>query len=46
MSRSDPILPFAVDYEGMRALLEGHAIPTEAQDVVRAYFEMLTQEGP
>jgi len=36
---------FAVDYEAMRALLEGRAIPTEAQEMVRMYFQMITQQG-
>lgn len=37
---------FSVDYEALRALLEGRAIPAEAQDVVRTYFETITQGGP
>jgi len=36
---------FSVDYETLRALLEGRAIPTEAQEMVRMYFKMITQQG-
>ncbi|MCK4391948.1 hypothetical protein KAX17_03495 [Candidatus Bipolaricaulota bacterium] len=36
---------FSVDYETLRALLEGRAIPTEAQEMVRMYFQMITQQG-
>ena len=36
---------FSVDHETLRALLEGRAIPTEAQEMVRMYFQMITQQG-
>lgn len=35
----------AVDYEVLRALLEERAIPPEAREVVRNYFQAITQEG-
>lgn len=36
---------FSVDYETLRALLEGRAIPTESQEMVRMYFQVITQQG-
>ena len=36
---------FSVDYDALRALLEERAIPTEAREIIRAYFETITQGG-
>lgn len=35
-----------VDYDALRALLEERAIPTEAREIIRTYFETITQGGP
>jgi hypothetical protein len=37
---------FSVDYDALRALLEERAIPTEAREIIRKYFETITQGGP
>ena len=37
---------YAVNYETLRAILEGRSIPPEAREVVRQYFETITQGGP
>ncbi len=34
-----------VDYDALRALLEERAIPTEAREIIRTYFETITQGG-
>jgi len=36
---------FSVDYDALRALLEERAIPTEAREIIRTYFETITQGG-
>ena len=35
-----------VDYAALRALMEERAIPTEAREIIRTYFETITQGGP
>jgi hypothetical protein len=37
---------FSVDYDALRAILEERAIPTEAREIIRTYFETITQGGP
>lgn len=37
---------YAINYETLRAILEGRSIPPEAREVVRQYFETITQGGP
>ena len=34
---------FFVDYEMLRAILEGRAIPQDAHDTIRDYFQLITQ---
>ena len=37
---------YAVNYETLRAILDGRSIPPEAREVVRQYFETITEGGP
>jgi hypothetical protein len=37
---------FSVDYDALRTILEERAIPTEAREIIRKYFETITQGGP
>ncbi len=39
-------LLLVVDYEALRALLEGRALPVGREDVIRAYFEAITSRTP
>jgi len=37
---------YVVDYETLRAILEGRLLPPASQDVVKRYFETITRGGP
>jgi len=37
---------YSVNYETLRAILEGRLIPPETRDVVKRYFNAITQGGP
>ena len=37
---------YTVNHETLRAILDGRPIPPEAREVVRQYFETITQGGP
>jgi len=37
---------YVVDYETLRAILEGRLVPPEKQDVVKRYFDTITRGGP
>ncbi len=37
---------YVINYETLRAILQGRSIPPEAREVVRQYFETITQGGP
>jgi len=46
LARDGETKSFLVDYDGLRALLEERAIPTDAREIIRKYFETITQGGP